>query len=221
MSLFALVFAAELRAAVGPYEPNDSVASAVGPVAGSQTYAGAIESQGDLDYFFFYVTAPGAGQVTLTARNLGGGTGVSNIDATVLDSSMTPVGGLSYINRGQEKTATLTLRPQKYFIEVRSTEGFGDTYSLTGGGAFGSYQQIASRCAAGTAATAKAKRGLTRAQAKLQRATARLRRSLYASEQARKSARAVYRRARARVNAKRNELKAAKKSRQPWCSIPQ
>ena len=161
--------------------------------------------------------------MTLTVRNLGGGTGVSNVDATVLDSSMTPVGGLSYINRGQEKTATLALRPQKYFIEVRSTEGFGDAYSLTGGGAdaFGSYETIAARCAAGTAAVAKARTGLTRAQAKLQRATARLRRSLYASEQARRSARRVYRRARARVNAKRKELKAAKKSQQPWCSIPQ
>lgn len=220
MLLFALVFAPGLRAA-GPYEPNDALANATGPLAGGQTYTGGIELQGDLDYFFFYVTSPGEGQVTLAARNLGGGTGISNIDATVLDSSATPVGGLSYINRGQEKTATLILRPQKYFIEVRSTEGFGDTYSLTGGGAFGSYQQIASRCAAGTTATKKAQTGLTRAQAKLQRTTARLRRSLYGTPQARKSARFAYRKARARVNAKRDALKAAKASQRPWCSIPQ
>ena len=82
MLLFALVFAPGLRAA-GPYQPNDALASAIGPVAGGQTYTGAIESQGDLDYFFFYATSPGEGQVTLTARNLGGGTGISNIDATV------------------------------------------------------------------------------------------------------------------------------------------
>jgi hypothetical protein len=220
--LFALVFAPGLRAA-GPYEPNDALAAAAGPLAGGQTYTGAIESQGDLDYFFFYVTSHDEAQVTLTLRNLGGGAAVSNVDAMILDTTATPVGGLSYINRGQEKTATLALRPQKYFIEVRSTEGFGDAYSLTGGGAgaFGAYETIAARCAAGTAAVAKAKTGLTRAQAKLQRATARLRRSLYVSEQARKSAQRVYRRARARVNAKRKELKAAKKSQQPPCSIPQ
>ena len=222
-AFFGAGFAPGLRAA-GPYEPNDTTASAVGPVAGGQAYTGAIESQGDLDYFFFYVTSPGEAQVTLTVGNLGGGTGISNIDAMVLDSSTTPVGGLSYINRGKEKTATLALRPQKYFIEVSSTEGFGDTYNMIGGGgagAFGSYETIAGRCAAATTAVAKARIGLTRAQAKLQRRTARLRRSLYSGEQERKAARAAYRKVRARVNAKRKELKAAKKSQQPWCSIPQ
>lgn len=223
MLLFALVFAPGLRAAQGPYEPNDALANATGPLAGGQAYTGAIESQGDLDYFFFYVTAAAEAQVTLTVRNLGGGAGVSNIDAMILDSSATPVGGLSYVNRGKEKTATLALRPQKYFVEVRSSEGFGDAYSLTGGGggAFGSYETIAARCAAGTAAVARAQTGLTRAQAKLQRATARLRRSLYGTRQARKTARAVYRKARARVTAKKDALKAAKASQKPWCSIPQ
>ena len=103
MLLFALVFAPEVRAAVGPYEPNDTVAGAAGPLAGGQAYTGAIESQGDLDYFFFYVSSPGEAQATLTVKNLGGGAGISNIDATVLNSSMTPVGGLSYINRGRRK----------------------------------------------------------------------------------------------------------------------
>jgi len=220
--LFALVFAAGARAA-GPYEPNDTVAAAVGPLAAGLAYSGGIESQGDVDYFFFYVTSREEAQVTLTLGNLGGGAAVSNVDAIVLDTAATPVGGLSYVTRGHQKTTTLSLRPQKYFIEVRASEGFGDAYSLSGGGgagAFGSYETIAGRCAAATTAVARARTGLTRAQAKLQRATARLRRSLYSGERERRAARAVYRKARARVNAKRSELKAAKKSRQPWCSIP-
>jgi hypothetical protein len=220
----ALALAPGAGAAQRPYEPNDTVAAAVGPLAAGLAYSGGIESQGDLDYFFFYVTSSGEAQATLTVRNLGGGAGISNIDATVLNSSMTPVGGLSYINRGAEKTATLSLKPQKYFIEVRSTEGFGDAYSLTGGGgagAFGSYETIAGRCAAATTAVAKARTGLTRAQAKLQRTTARLRRSLYLGKKARRAARAANRKARARVSARRSALKAAKRSRQPWCSIPQ
>jgi hypothetical protein len=218
----ALVFAPKPLAAQGPYEPNDTILNAAGPLAANQTYVGGIESQGDMDYFFFYVTSPGEPQVTLTVRNLGGGTAISNIDVAILDSSATPVGGLSYINRGQEKTAMVTLRPQKYFIEVRSTEGFGDMYSLTGGdGAFGPYEAIAARCANATAAVTAAQTGLRRAQAKLQRASARLRLTRYGTRQARKSARRVYRRARARVTAKKDALKAAKGSQKPWCSIPQ
>ncbi len=217
-----LVFAPGLRAA-GPYEPNDTLANAAGPLAGGQAYTGGIESQGDLDYFFFYVTSRSEAQVTLTVANLGGGAGISNIDATILDSSATPVGGLSYITRGHEKATTVALDPGRYFIEVRSSEGFGDAYSLTGGGAgaFGPYETIAGRCAAAMTTTAKARRGLRRKQAKLQHATARLRRSRYSGRSAQRKARAVYRRARRGTKAKRNQLKAARKSQQPWCSIPQ
>jgi hypothetical protein len=219
--LFALVFASELRAAQGPYEPNDTLASAVGPLAGGQPYSGAVEVQGDIDYFYFYLTAPGETKVTLTLRNLGGGADVANVDAMVLDSSSTPVGGLSYINRGQEKTATLTLRPQKYFIEVRSSEGFGDSYTFTVGGELGPYATIASRCAKATVSTARARVRLTRAQAKLQRTTARLRRSRYGTDEAKAAARTAYRKARARVTAAKKALRAAKASQKPWCLIPQ
>jgi hypothetical protein len=211
-------------AAQGPYEPNDTILNAAGPLLAGGAYVGGIEARGDRDFFFFYVTSPGEAQVTLTVRNLGGGTAVSNVDAMILDTSATPVGGLSYINRGAEKTAVLTLRPQKYLVEVSSTEGFGDSYSLIGGGdagAFGSYEAIAARCARGVVAVRRGQTGLQRAQAKLQRTTARLRRSRYSGRKARKTARVAYRKSRARVTAKKKGLRAAKASRQPWCSIPQ
>ena len=209
--------------AAGPYEPNDTTLSAAGPLLAGQAYVGGVEAQGDRDFFFFYVTSPGEVQVTLTVRNLGGGAAVSNVDALILDSASTPVGGVSYINKGAEKTAVLTLAPQKYFVEVGSTEGFGDSYSLTGGGgagAFGAYEAIAARCARGVVAVRRGKVGLRRAQAKLQRTTARLRRSRYSGRKARKKARVAYRKSRARVTAKKKGLKVAKASRQPWCSIP-
>jgi len=222
--LGALGAAPGTAGAQGPYEPNETALGAAGPLLGGVGYVAGIEAQGDRDNFFFYVTAPGETQVTLTVRNLGGGAAVSNVDAVILDTSATPVGGLSYINAGAEKTAVLTLEPQKYFVEVSSTEGFGDSYSLLGGGgagAFGPYEAIAARCARGSAALRRARVGLRRAQAKLQRTTARLRRARYGGRKARKSARRANRKARARVAAKRRALRAARTSRQPWCSIPQ
>jgi hypothetical protein len=220
----ALGLAPKSLAAEAPYEPNDSILSATGPLAIDQTYVAGLETQSDMDFFFFYVTSPRTSDVTLTVRNLGGGSQSSDIQATITDSSATPVGGLSFISGGEARTATIALRPQKYFIEVSANTGFGDTYSLTGGGgsgAFGPYAQIAARCASATAAVAGARARLTRAQAKLQRATARLRHSRYSTRDARKAARAAYRKARARVTGRKDALKAAKDSQKPWCSIPQ
>jgi hypothetical protein len=217
--------APEPSVAQAPYEPNDTTLDAAGPLAIDQTFVGGLETQSDRDFFFFYVTSAQGSEITLTVRNLGGsGTGVSDLAATIMDAASTPIGGLSFISNGEAQTVTLTLRPQKYFVEIAPNEGFGDTYSLTGSGesgAFGPYAQIAARCATATAAVARAQTGLTRAQAKLQRATARVRRSRYGTRAARKAARAAYRKARARVTAKKDALRARKASRKPWCLIPQ
>jgi hypothetical protein len=210
-------------AAQGPHEPNDIILNAAGPLTAGQPLVAGLETQVDRDFFFFYVTSPGNSQVLLTVTNLGGGSEASNLAATIMDSSATPVGGLSYVSSGEAKTATLTLRPQKYFVEVAPNEGFGDTYSLTGSGsdgAFGPYERIAARCARASAAVARARVRLTRAQAKQQRVTARVRRSRYAARGERRAARRAYRRARARVGARRRALRATRASRRPWCQIP-
>jgi hypothetical protein len=220
----ALVFAPQALAAEAPYEPNDSVLSAAGPLAIDQAYLAGLETQSDRDFFYFYVTSARASDVTLTVRNLGGGTQSSDIQATITDSSTTPVGGLSFISGGETGSATIALRPQKYFIEIAANTGFGDTYSLTGSGgagAFGPYAQIAGKCATATTAVTAAQTGLQRAQAKLQRTTARVRRSRYGTPGARETARAAHRKAKARASARRDALKTAKKSQKPWCLIPQ
>ncbi len=222
-----LVLAPRALAAQGPYEPNDSILNAAGPLAFGQTYTAGLETPGDRDFFFFYVTSPDPTQVVLTAKNLGGGTDASGINAAIVDSLGNPIDAFAYaLANGKEATGTTALGPQKYFVEVSSVEGSagGMSYSLaTGGGngAFGTYAQIAARCATATAAVTAAQTGLGRAQAKLQRAIARLRRARYGTRDARVAARAGYRKAKARVTAKRKALKAAEKSQSPWCVIPQ
>lgn len=224
ITLSPLVFAQKPLAAQGPYEPNDASPSAAGPLAIGQTYDAGLEIPGDRDFFFFYVTSPRPSQVMLTVRNLGGGSKVSDIDATIVDSTATPVGAVSFVGKGEERTVTTALEPQKYFVEVASNEGYGDSYSLTtggGAGAFGPYARIAGRCATATAAITAAQTGLGRAKSKLQRATARVRRTRYSSRDAHKAARAVHRMAKERVAAKKSALKAARESQNPWCFIPQ
>jgi hypothetical protein len=145
-----LVFTARPVAAEAPYEPNDSIPSAAGPLAIGATYTAAIESPSDRDYFYFYVAAVGDVDVTTTVSNLGGGTQASEVDLRILDFLGTFVAGdLTYVNDGERRASTISLSPGKYFAEVHSFEGFGDTYSFTTGGgegAFAGYGPVAARC---------------------------------------------------------------------------
>jgi hypothetical protein len=223
ISLILLAVAPASRAAPGPYEPNDTNLSAAGPLAGGQPYRAGVEATGDKDFFYFYVTSTDA-HVTVAVANLGGGNKPSDIDAKVLDANSTPLGGSNFIGGGEARMVALDLEPGRYFVEVAAHEGFGDAYELTPGGspgAFGSYAQIAGRCAASQTAASVAKRKLERAVAKLQRTTARLRRSRYGTSAARASARAEQRKAKLRVRAERHALKEADESRRPWCFIAQ
>lgn len=196
--------------------------AAAGPLMLSQSLEAALETSTDRDYFYFYVTAPGAVQVELAVRNLGGGGKASDIDATILDSAATPLAGQAFIEDGETRLMTATLEAQKYFIEVSPSSGFGDSYSLTaagGSGAFGSYARIAGRCASADSALREGQRALSRAATKLQRATARLRRSRYASLAERRLARAERREAIERVRLVRRGLRQDRRSRRPWCFI--
>lgn len=216
------VWASPAIAAEAPYEPNDAIPAAQGPLNAGQPLFAALESAGDRDFYFFYVTSPSGAAVELTVQNLGGGGKSSDVGATILDTSATPIAAQSFIRDGDSSVLTAQLDPQKYLVEVRANEGFGDSYSLTGGGgagAFGSYAQISGRCASASAKSTAGGKGLVRAKSKLQRATARLRRSLYATVPARRAARAAYREAKRKVTAKRRALQAARASREPWCSI--
>jgi hypothetical protein len=222
-----LATAPRALAAAGPYEPNDSIPSAAGPLLIDQSYLAGIETPSDRDFYFFYVTSASPVQATLTLKNLGGGTETSGISAAIVDSLGNPIDAFAYdIGNGGEASATTTLAPQRYLVEVDPVEGSsgGIAYSLTTGGgtgAFGPYAQIAARCGAAAGVVTVAQSRLRRAQAKLQRALARVRLSLYGSRAAHRAARAAYRAAKARVSVKQKALKAAEKSQKPWCFIPQ
>jgi hypothetical protein len=222
----ALAFASS-AAAAAPYEPNDSVLAAAGPLASGQTYAAALETPSDRDFFYFYVTSSRPAKVALTARNLGGGTDASGLNVAIVDSLDNPIDAFAYaLANGKEATGSKDLGPGKYFVEVRSVEGSsgGISYSLSPGGAagaFGPYAQIAAHCASVTKVANAARRALNRAQSKLQRAVARVQRSIFSDHATRQAAYAAKRKAKAQVTAKRKALKAARKSLAPWCSIPQ
>jgi hypothetical protein len=221
--IFLVVLAPASQAEPGAYEPNDTTLSAAGPLASGQPYRAGVETAGDRDFFYFYVTSSDA-HVTFAVANLGGGSKPSDIDAKVLDSYSTPLGGSAFIGGGEAKTVALDLEPGRYFFEVAAHEGSGDAYELTPGGsagAIGAYARIDARCAAAETAASAARRKLGRAVAKLQRTTARLRRSRYGTPAARASARAAQRKAKARVRTERRALRQADESRRPWCFIAQ
>jgi hypothetical protein len=207
--------------AAAPYEPNDSLPAAAGPLTAGSLYSAGLETASDRDFFFFYVTSPGAARVELGVHNLGSSK-ASGIDVTIFDVSATAIAAQTFIRGGESTVLPAELEPQKYFAEVSSSEGSGDSYSLTAGGspgAFGPYSQIAERCTSARAAVARSAVGLSRAKSKLQRTTARLRRSRYAQPSARRRAQAEHDKAKHRVSAQRRALDAARKGRWPWCSI--
>jgi hypothetical protein len=206
----------------GPYEPNDTIPAAAGPLEAGRPFSAVLESTTDLDFYSFYVTAPGTPRIELAVQNLGGGGAGSDVDVTILNTSMTPIAAQASIRDGETRIVAAELEPQKYFAEVTTNAGSGDSYSLTGGGeegAFGSYAQISARCASANRAAKQAGRELSQAKTKLQRATARLRRSRYAKPRAQEKARAAYSRAKRRMSAKRRAFRAAESSTQPWCAL--
>jgi hypothetical protein len=205
-----------------PYEPNNSILEAAGPVTIGQTVTAGAETAGDRDFYFFYATSPGETEVALLVKNLGGGTEVSSLGATILDSSGTPMKAVGFIGKGEERTLAIALEPQKYFVEIAPNEGFGDSYALSpsdGSGGFGPFSQIARRCARAAADFRRARATVDRARGRLQRATGRLRRARFSSGEVRRAARSDLRTARAALAKKTKTLRVAASAKKPWCSI--
>lgn len=220
----AVILGAGSASADPLHEPNETIHSATGPLASNLSYSAGIEAQTDRDVFFFYVTAPRGTSVTISVQNTGGGPATSDLKATLLDTSSSPIGALSYVRKGETRSLTLDLAPQKYYIEVAANSGFGDGYSLStadGPGAFGSFAVIAGRCGVALARIDEARREIRHARAKLERAVTRVRRSRYGGRHARQASRANQRKARQGLSASRRELHSATQQSRPWCSIPQ
>lgn len=222
----ALALAPDVAQAEGPYEPNDGIPGAAGPLLSGQTVHAALEAEGDKDFFYFYVGAAEKAHAVLTVEDLGGGSNpLAEMDARITDSHGTYVGGdFVYMRPGESRTSTVVLNPGKYFVEIVPRSGYGDSYNLvpsSADGAFIGYGAIAGRCATATAKVEALRRQMHRLKAKLARAVSRLRRSLFASRKEREAARALYERAKARVRAQRRALEVAIRAQSPWCYIPQ
>jgi hypothetical protein len=226
----ALIFAAPLvstgaASAAGPFEPNNTLAEAAGPLLMGGTYDAAAEGSADKDFFYFYVTSGPSARVELTIKNLGSAS-APPLNASIVDGLGTVIDGFAYLIRpGEEATSSIDLAPQKYFLEVEpaySASSNSTTYRLAAGGsegAFGPFAQIEAKCASARANATADKRKLRRAQARLQRATARLRRSALGTAAAHRDASSNYRHAKAQTTKKRNALKATAKKQDPWCGL--
>jgi hypothetical protein len=222
--ILALALAPRSMAASDPYEPNDSIGTATGPLVAGASYSAALESPSDRDFFFFYMTGTATASASIAIANNGGGSQLPELNVTVYDTSEAPVGASFYVREGEARNLTVSLAPGKYLLAVVPNDGFGDSYTLSpsgGTGAFGEYAQISARCRATKHAAAAAARQLEGARARLRRAEERLRRSHYGTQVAQDRARAFLDKTKRRVSARKNQLRTAKDSLDPWCSIPQ
>jgi hypothetical protein len=224
--MIALVAAQGASAAQPPYEPNDSLLTAYGPLTLNQTYTAAMETENDRDFFYFYVNSLSSAQVNVTIKDLGGGQHPENgVSFEIQDSHGSSVSGGVVSNVGNYKTVNVTLTAGKYYIEVGPEEGYSASYSLTTGGtegAFGEYAPIAAQCASATASVVTVQGELGKAEAKLKKAGARLRRARHIpSRRARRRAAAAYGKAKTAVIGEKEALKASSRNQKPWCEIPQ
>jgi hypothetical protein len=226
LTVVALLFVAlapTAHAALPPYEPNDSVPQAWGPLLAGQSYGADLQA-GDRDYFYFYVTAQNAPPAEVTLLNLGGGSGESTIDLSIVDSLESPIASQAFIRHLERRSLTAPLEPGKYYVEVTSNQSFGDSYTLSAGtaaGSFGPYAPIAARCGSAQVTLVRARRALSKAKGRYQRSVARRRRSRNASPPARRRARRAQAKGRSNLADARHRLAAANAALMPWCSISQ
>ncbi|MBW9158417.1 MULTISPECIES: M4 family metallopeptidase [Clostridium] len=101
------------------YEPNNSTATAYGPITSDTVYNSYIYSSTDTDYYYFNTTAPGAIAVSLT--NI-----PKDYDVYLLDSSGTTVAKSETGGTSNESIAYSSPAAGKYYVKVI---GYSGAYS--------------------------------------------------------------------------------------------
>jgi hypothetical protein len=200
-------FACASAFAQPPYEPNDNLLTGYGPLSNNTTYTAALETENDVDYYYFYVTTPSSAQVTFTLTNLGGGASSHpEVRGYVTDSHGSVVTAIGYnIEVADYATKSVTLGAGKYYVKIENDGGYGESYKFTTGGtegAFGAYSTIQSYCATATVPVSTYQAQLAVAQANLKKAEARLSRV-----RSHRSTRRARRRAAAKVRHVRETIK--------------
>lgn len=226
--LVALVATTVAAADQPTYEPNDTLPTAYGPLIPGK-YSAVTETTNDVDYFYFYVTAPSTAQVTMTLRDFGGGkASEGSTEAEIQDSHGYGIsnGDSVFARTNNYDTTSVTLGPGKYYIAVTSGWSYGDNYTLELSGttgAFTDYAPIAAQCAAATAGVTAAQGVVAVDKEKVKRASAKVQRVL----RKRHHSRIAVQKVKAKLALVKSELatanesyKAATGAQKPWCEIP-
>jgi hypothetical protein len=210
-----------------PYEPNDSLLTGYGPLANNSTYQATLETENDVDYYYFYVTTLSSAQLTFTVTNLGGGASYTELDAELTDSHGNWITTLANdVEAADYGTKSVSLEAGKYYVRVENESHYGESYKFTTSGtqgAFGQYSTIQAQCTAATVPVATYQSQLAAAEANRKKAEARLNKVLShrSTSRARRRARAKLRHVKETVAAEKASLKAAEAGQKPWCYIPQ
>jgi hypothetical protein len=210
-----------------PYEPNDNILTAAGPLGINQTYTAALETENDRDYYYFYVTGPTTAQVSITLTNLGGAVHEAGVIGYIDNSEGSEITNISsaLASPGQYGSKSVSLEPGKYFVQIENDDAYGDSYKFTTSGttgAFGEYSTIAAQCQAAQGPVNQYHAQVATAEASLKTAEAKLKRyGESRNPKVRKKIRAKVAHVKKVVTAEKESLKAAEKAESPWCSIPQ
>ncbi len=121
-------------AASGPYEPNDLITRAAGPLSPDTPLTAAVELPGDPDWYYLTTSAPGPVELSLTLNGCAGSTTAGQTCTNVQISAYDDQGGL--LARGNANAISQTLALSfdakaagRISLEIRSAAS-GATYTL-------------------------------------------------------------------------------------------
>jgi hypothetical protein len=224
LALGATVLSLLFVPAAGAAEPNDSFATATGPLTAGQTFKASLETATDTDFQFFYVPDPTTITVT-TLNDAKSGGNAANRGRTLVSSILRgrkgklplPLAGTTKtLKPGQKGKAKVTLLPGKYFVPI----GHADTKAAPladvpfriqitpAGTTTDSFEIFQARCQS-------AHRKLSRIKASIRRTEKRLAKAKHNGASSHKIVKLNL-----KLRDKRAKAKPAKKAEKFACSIP-
>ncbi|HST39572.1 MAG TPA: hypothetical protein VLK58_08685, partial [Conexibacter sp.] len=118
----AIVSGPGLVAPLATPEPNESAAQAFGPLSGGTPYAGSLDTENDVDWFWFYTSGPYAFDLSLT--NVASCSSYDDVYARLLpDGSSSSVGSLSAETNMVSHFVHTAPGAARYLVEVTGCEG--------------------------------------------------------------------------------------------------
>ncbi len=173
MLALALTLATVARA-TPPLEPNDSFATAYGPLLTGTAYSETIADSNDEDDYYFYVTAQDGADVQVNVDDPTAGDNGVYVELDDADGNM--VDSIDVFS-GTSDQLDDQLDPGKYFVSVQAEfddqvdpEDYSLELSADPAGALGTTAEVKAQCKSATTSVATAKAALARAQKRLKAA---------------------------------------------------